>query len=250
MGDQDHSCCSSIPKQVISGGDGVVPGDPVSLDTKVLGLGAAAVQNFKPLKQICRHIVGYHCYSHDINRQVEAHHLCSHLSEDVCQCVIYDSAEADARLIGVEYIISARLYNDLPEEEREYWHSHVYEVKGGIISLPMLSLIPRSMHKEIENHELSKIVNTWGKTWHLWQVDRGDILPFGPPSLMTSFTRPGQIDPELLEARDEREGVSTADLIERRKEIAADAQAGNAQERLYGEGVALQARVERVTLQK
>lgn len=61
--------------------------------------------------------------------QVEAHHYCSHLSEDVRQCVIYDSDASDARLIGVEYIISRRLFDSLPEEEKKYWHSHTYEVR-------------------------------------------------------------------------------------------------------------------------
>ena len=32
---------------------------------------------------------------------MEAHHYCSHQSEEVRQCVIYDSGAADARLIGI-----------------------------------------------------------------------------------------------------------------------------------------------------
>lgn len=30
---------------------------------------------------------------------------------------------------GVEYIISRRLYEGLPDEEKRFWHSHVYEVR-------------------------------------------------------------------------------------------------------------------------
>jgi hypothetical protein len=52
----------------------------------------------------------------------------SHLNEDVRQCVIYDSPDKNGRLIGVEYIISAKLFEQLPPEEKKYWHSHVYEV--------------------------------------------------------------------------------------------------------------------------
>lgn len=33
-------------------------------------------------------------------------------------------AKAGARLLGVEYIISERLFNELPEEEKRFWHSH------------------------------------------------------------------------------------------------------------------------------
>ena len=36
-----------------------------------------------------------------------------------------------------------------------------------------------------EAAEMSKLVDTYGKTWHTWQVDRGDTLPLGealPPA--------------------------------------------------------------------
>lgn len=29
------------------------------------------------------------------------------------------------------------------------------------------------------NRDAEKIVNTYGKTWHLWQVDAGHPLPYG-----------------------------------------------------------------------
>lgn len=64
--------------------------------------------------------------------QVEAHHFCGHLNEEVRQCVIYDSAEDKARLIGVEYIISRRLFESLPEEEKKMWHSHQYEASSAL----------------------------------------------------------------------------------------------------------------------
>jgi hypothetical protein len=30
-----------------------------------------------------------------------------------------------------------------------------------------------------ENAEMQKTVDTYGKIWHLWQIDRGDKLPLG-----------------------------------------------------------------------
>ena len=59
---------------------------------------------------------------------MEAHHYCSCTNDEVRQCVIYDSADSNARLIGIEYIISRRLFESLPEEEKKLWHSHTYEV--------------------------------------------------------------------------------------------------------------------------
>ncbi len=58
------------------------------------------------------------------------------------------------------------------EEEKKLWHNHVYEVKSGQLYLPG---IPQS----VQNVDAAKLINTYGKTWHLWQVDRGHELPIG-----------------------------------------------------------------------
>ncbi len=67
--------------------------------------------------------------------QVEAHHFCACPNEDVRQCVIYDSDKPNARLIGLEYIISSKLFAGLPEDEKIYWHSHKYEVQSGTLQV-------------------------------------------------------------------------------------------------------------------
>ena len=40
---------------------------------------------------------------------MEAHHFCTHISKDFHQCVIYDSDKPEARLIGIEYIVSEKV---------------------------------------------------------------------------------------------------------------------------------------------
>ncbi|CAG8750454.1 12936_t:CDS:2, partial [Acaulospora colombiana] len=146
-----------------------------------------------------------------------------HLNEDVRQCLIYDSNKQDARLIGVEYIISAKVFLTLPEEEKKYWHSHVYEasnVKSGILILPFGSAVPSVIADATEKKVMEGFVNTYGKTWHFWQVDRGDPLPYGPPQLMMSFTADNQISPKLLEDRDKRFKVSTEEKRKERSDIS------------------------------
>jgi len=71
-----------------------------------------------------------------MKRQVIAQHYCSHLSDEVLQCVLYESEKKDARLIGVEYIVSARIFESLPADEKKLWHSHNYEVKSGVLTAP------------------------------------------------------------------------------------------------------------------
>ena len=58
-----------------------VPGSPRTAKSRVLEAGAAAIQDFTPVKQICAHLHGIHVYSSDLKRCVEAHHYCSHITE-------------------------------------------------------------------------------------------------------------------------------------------------------------------------
>jgi hypothetical protein len=177
----------------------------------LLGAGSAMLQSFNPLKMVHEYSCGIHPYAGQLNRQVLAHHFCAHLGPEMRQCLIYDSNAEDAKLIGVEYMISQRLFESLPEEEKKMWHSHAFEVKGGVLVAPGLPA-------ELENKLMQDLVGTYGKTWHFWQVDR-DELPLGTPQLMMTAVEEGQLDPEAERMRDEVCGCKTADLVAQRKEI-------------------------------
>ena len=140
---------------------------------------------------------------------------------DVRQCLIYDSPHANARLIGVEYMISAALYKTLSSEERKLWHSHVFEVKSGMLILPGPNGLPTGIWEEAETKEMEQVVGLYGKTYHFWQVDRGDKLPLGEPQLMMSFTNEEQCPgfKELIGERDSRFGVSYEQKADKRAYI-------------------------------
>ena len=59
---------------------------------------------------------------------------------------------------------------------------------------------------------MQELVNTYGKTWNLWQVDRGDKLPLGLPKLMMGFTADGQADPAMIAARDHELHTDTTEV--------------------------------------
>ncbi|KAL3152128.1 hypothetical protein ABBQ32_001226 [Trebouxia sp. C0010 RCD-2024] len=179
-----------------------IPGQPQSLQGKLLETAEGAIQKFSPFSRIHQHVCGFHFYAHDITRQVEAHHFCACPNEEVRQCVIYDSDKPNARLIGTEYIISDKLFETLPEEEKVYWHSHKFEVQSGTLQAPRVPVLA-------EDLEMQKLVNTYGKTFHTWQVDRGDVLPFGPPQLMMAFTGDGETDPRMVAKRDAQYGTNS-----------------------------------------
>jgi len=178
------------------------PGRERSARTKALEAGAAVMQDMTPIDQVHLYVCGFHFYNGDMARQVEAHHYCIQSNEDFAQCVIFSGNGKDAKLIGIEYIISAKLFGTLPEEERRLWHSHDYEVNSGELIAPGLP--------EAAEHELmEKLVSTYGKTVHTWQVDRRDTLPLGAPQVMMGFTKDGQIKPELVQDRDKRFKISS-----------------------------------------
>ncbi|KAI0458313.1 DUF1264-domain-containing protein [Xylaria acuta] len=188
---------------------GNVPGDVVPAEDVVLETGASLIQNFEPTKQLCAHLNAFHTYSDEPGRYVEANHYCAHLSEDVRQCILYDSPGPNARLIGIEYMITPKLYETLPAEERKLWHSHVYEVKSGMLIMPGPTTPGLQQAWEAaETQEMKHVVGLYGKVYHLWQTDRGDKLPLGEPKLMTSFTADGQFDFEkAVGERDQRFGT-------------------------------------------
>ncbi|TNM70485.1 DUF1264 domain-containing protein [Streptomyces sp. NP160] len=183
-----------------------------SLRLRALDTAAALVQRKRPLEAVSTHLNGFHFYAHDLGRQVEATHLCSHRRDGLHQCVIYDSDAPDARLIGVEYIVSEERFRELPEEERRLWHSHRHEVRSGTLVAP--GAPGAAEHAHVEH-----LAGTYGKTFHTWQHDRDREVPLGPPQLMMAFTGDGQLRPELLDARDARLGTSTARRRRRRRGI-------------------------------
>jgi len=190
------------------------PGAPEAAKTRVLEAGAVALQDKPPIEAINAYLDGFHFYNGRQKVQMEAHHYCSIVNEDVTQCVIFDGNTRDAKIMGVEYIVSGKLFAGLPPAEKALWHSHVHEVKSGQLVAPG---IPDAAEKEL----MKKLVGTYGKTWHTWHTDAGKGLPLGVPQLMMGFTAEGQHDPAMVAGRDKRLGVDSAAKRRQREDIAA-----------------------------
>lgn len=61
------------------------------------------------------------------------------------------------------------------------------QVKSGMLILPNPT-VPNAVWEIAETEEMKEVIGLYGKTFHFWQVDRGDVLPLGMPELMMSFT--------------------------------------------------------------
>jgi hypothetical protein len=190
----------------------VAPGAETSATTQTLAAGAAVLQSRPPIDALNAYLDGFHFYNGHPQAQMEAHHYCSVLNEEVIQCVIYDGNVKDAKLMGVEYIISASLFATLPASEKKLWHSHAHEVKSGQLSAP-------GIPAPAEHALMEKLVNTW----HTWHTDLNKRLPLGVPQLMMGFTADGQIDPALVADRDRRFGIDSQAQKKAREDIPAPA---------------------------
>jgi hypothetical protein len=78
-----------------------------------------------------------------------------------------------------------------------------------------------------ETEGMKGIMGLYGKTFHFWQVDRGDDLPLGMPILMGSVTEEGQLDLKgNLKERDDQFGVSFEKKAEMRKAAGVEKEGG------------------------
>lgn len=161
-----------------------------------------------PVAGLHAHFCGIHVAKANPNFQLVAQHYCAPLGDEMHQCLLFDSCKPGAKLLGVEYIVSDRVYRTLDDAEKKYWHPHTYEVLAG-------GLIAPGMSSADETKFMKAILTTWGKTWHTWPDPKSPV-PLGEPLLMWATTADGQTDPAVVAGRDKEFGVDTAKIREMR----------------------------------
>jgi uncharacterized protein DUF1264 len=203
-----------------TGGDAVgpavaPPGAEESPRTDALEAGAKLLQDNGPLAKFDVYLVGFHPMKDRPMHQMEAHHFCHQVNEDFAQCALFDGNTSAANLTGLEYIISERVFARLPREERQYWHPHNAEILSGQLVAPSLPTVA-------EKALMASKMNSYGKTWHTWPSRHGEggsTLPLGPATLAWSFNRDGEVKPGLVQSRDQRMGIDTAERRAQRRDL-------------------------------
>lgn len=185
--------------------------------TEVLEAGAKLLQSRPPLGQLDVYLVGFHPMKDNPSVQMEAHHYCHQVNEDFAQCVLFDGNTKDAQMNGVEYIVSEKMFNSLPPDEKKYWHPHNFEILSG-------ELIAPGLPDAAEHSLMAQKMNSYGKTWHFWMTDSHgkavDKLPLGVPHLAWSFNHDGEIDTAMVSSRDERLTVRTEEKRKQRSDLS------------------------------
>jgi hypothetical protein len=197
------------------------PGAPKKADTKVLEKGAEILQDLSPVRELDHYLDGFHVMKDEPSHHMEAHHFCKGMNEEFTQCVIFDGNTKDANIIGLEYIISEALFDTLEAEEKKSWHPHNYEILSGQLVLPGVPDVA-------EKAALAKKINSYGKTWHVWDTGHAGHaaahkLPLGKPLLAWSYNRDGEAPAGLVEDRDKRMKIDTAAKRKDRADLAAKA---------------------------
>ena len=193
-----------------------LPGEPKRPATIALEAGAKILQPNSPLHPFDVYMLGFHPMKDHPEHQMEAHHYCHQMNEDFAQCTLFDSNTSRARLNGIEYIISEKLFETLPARERAFWHPHNGEILSGQLVAPG---IPAVAEKALMRQKM----NSYGKTWHVWNTGHeggaSDQLPFGPAMLAWSFSREGEAIPTMVERRDKRLGINSAEIRRQRADL-------------------------------
>ena len=135
--------------------------------------GTMVKESAKPSDGWALHIDARKHFTDDFNKDPIAHHYCKPVSGGLTECQLYDSDGPDARLVGIETIMSKEMYEKLPADEKKMWHYHKDEIGKVDAKLPDLS--PEEAAKVVES-----IQETYGKIFIFWNPSQTD-LPVGQP---------------------------------------------------------------------
>lgn len=164
-----------------------------------------------PLEKKHAHICAFHIGVDDPKLQMEVTHYCTALGDGVFQCILYDSPEKNAKLIGVEYVISEEKFGQLPKDEAKLWHPHKKEIDEGLLTI-------HEVTKSCEETLLKALYSSWGKTWHTWP-DVTTPIPMGKPILMWSVGLTDSVDPKLIENRDKKYNLKLEEIKKSRAKL-------------------------------
>lgn len=115
------------------------------------------------------------------------HHYCKPISDEILQCLLFDTPDPKAKLVAIEYFIAKELARK--EVPLIQWHRHFHDHKVEVATGRVKVLdVPEDKAKELAE----AAAKTDGIIFHLWHHDQK--IPDGrvsyPQSLGHTFARP------------------------------------------------------------
>ena len=116
--------------------------------------------------------------------QTIVHHHCKVYDDNTATCLLFPYGMTDQdKPYGIEYVITADQYQELPDEEKQYWHYHKTEFPRAEATFP-----------ELTDDELANVLpildETYGKVVYFWNY--GDTYPIGEPYVLVVQDIPDQ----------------------------------------------------------
>jgi len=116
--------------------------------------------------------------------QTIVHHHCKVYDDMTASCLLFPYGMTDQdKPYGIEYVITTDQFQELPDEEKQYWHYHKTEFPRAQATFP-----------ELSDEELAKVLpildETYGKVYYFWNY--GDTYPMGEPYILIVQDIPDQ----------------------------------------------------------
>lgn len=116
--------------------------------------------------------------------QTIVHHHCKVYDDNTAACLLFPYGMTDQdKPYGIEYVITTDQYQELPEDEKPYWHYHKTEFPRAQATFP-----------ELSDEEISQVLpvldETYGKVYYFWNY--GDTHPMGEPYVLVVQDIPDQ----------------------------------------------------------
>ena len=116
--------------------------------------------------------------------QTIVHHHCKVYDDNTASCLLFPYGMTDQdKPYGIEHVITIDQYQELPDDEKQYWHYHKTEFPRAQATFP-----------ELSDEELAKVQQvldeTYGKVVYFWNY--GDIYPIGEPYVLVVQDIPDQ----------------------------------------------------------
>ena len=101
------------------------------------------------------------------------HHWCKPTKEKLIECLLFDSDEANANLVGSEVIVENSVWETFSGEEKARWHDHRTEIVEAEATLPGM---PEAEAKKL----VEALMQTHGRVIYFWNFPK-DAYPVGLP---------------------------------------------------------------------
>ncbi len=103
--------------------------------------------------------------------QTIVHHHCKVYDDGTASCLLFPTGMGDQdKPYGIEYVITAKMYEELPEEEKSLWHYHKTELPAVHATFPDMTADEVAKVKPV-------LDETYGKVFYFWNID--DKYPIG-----------------------------------------------------------------------